>query len=126
MALTVHLDVLIAAHTAVMDAIDAAGASAYVLVKNSSNATLANLPLGYPCGLVDDLTGQLAFDIGAPDAEAEAGGTAHHADVCDKNGKVCLSMPCAQGTTPVADTFVMASLLIVLGAPVQLLSGTVG
>lgn len=121
-----HVDLLVAVHSAVRAKIDEAGTAAYINVYDASNVLLSTLPLLYPCGVVDSGTGQLEFSIGARDEEAAAQGVAHHANLCDRNGKVMMSAPCSEGSAPVADTFVLASLTIVAGAPVELLSATLG
>ena len=126
MALTIHVDLLVAAHTAVKTAIDAAGGTAAVKVYTAGRALLlVTLPLQSPCGTVNGTTGQLTFSPGT-DGEAVAGGIAAIADVCDSNGKICLSCPCSSGTSPIADTFVLSSTSIVSGTTVSLLSATLG
>ena len=126
MSVEIHVDVLTAAHTAVLGEIDAEGATAYVEILNSADTLLSTLPLTFPSGAVDPLTGTLTCGFDARDEAAAASGTAHHADVCDAAGKVCLKMTCSAGSGPVSNTCVLTSLAIIAGAPVEGVSLTIG
>ena len=106
--------------------IDAEGALAYVNIRDSDDVLLSTLPLTFPAGDVSAITGQLTLDFGARDDEAEETGTADYAELCDAADKVLITMPCAEGSSPVADTCVLSSLSIVQGAPVEGVSFTIG
>ncbi len=126
MSVTIHVDVLTAAHTAVLGEIDGAGATAYVNVRDSGDVLLSTLPLDFPAGTVDPLTGQLAMVWGARDDAAAATGSADHAEICDAAAKVLFVLSCSEGVAPVADTCVLSTLSIVAGAPVEGVSITIG
>lgn len=126
MSVTIHVDVLTAAHTAVLGEIDAAGATAYVDIRDSGNVLLSTLPLNFPAGTVDPLTGQLTMTWGPRDEAAAATGTADHAEICDAAAKVLFTLSCAEGVAPVADTCVLSTLSIVQDAPVEGVSITIG
>jgi hypothetical protein len=126
MAITFNVDLLLAAHGAAIAAIDAAGGNAYVTVEDADNLVLSTLPLMRPCGTLNATTGRLTFAIGPRDEEAAASGDAHHGKLCDSNGKVWLSGPCAAGATPLDGYFMLRSLAVVQGTPFELLSMTLG
>ena len=126
MSLTIHADVLVAAHTAVLGEIDAEGATAYVAIYDVGNVLLSTLPLDYPSGTVNGTTGTLTLTWGARDEAAAASGTANYATVCDAADKALLTLSCATGTVAVADTCVLGSLTVVAGSPVEGISLTIG
>ena len=116
----------IAAHTAIRDGLDAEGATAYVEIYDSSDTLLATLPLDYPCGSVDGGTGQVTISWGPRDDAAAAGGTADYGLIKDAAGAPWFELPCVESATPVADSIAMSSLTIVLGAPVEGGTFTIG
>jgi len=122
-----HADAYIAIHTALLDEIDAAGATCYVEICDSSDVVLSTLPLDYPAGAVNGTTGQLVMAFGARDEEAANGGTASYGRLKDHADKIWLDeVPCSAGSTPVANTLVLTSLTVVAGAPVEGISFTIG
>lgn len=126
MSVSFNPELLVAAHTAVLGELDIGGATAYVEIRDISNVLLSTLPLDFPSGTVDAGTGQLTCVFGLPDLSADATGTADHADICDANARVLITLSCAAGVTPVADTCVLTTLSIVQGAPVEGVSLTIG
>lgn len=126
-AATYSVAALVAAHTSFRDLIDSGSAAGFVRVRDASDVLLAQIPLADPCGTVDSGTGQLVFEVtGARDSSADAGGTAAYAQFCDSDGDVHLALPAEAGTTPVAGKFVMNTLTIVAGGPVEIISATIG
>jgi hypothetical protein len=117
---------LVAAHTAFRDLIDAGSGAGFVRIRNSADALLAQVPLEDPCGAVNGTTGQLTFAIDGPDPAAGLTGTAAYAEFCDSDGLVHLALPSQTGTTPVSGRIVLNTLSIVAGAPVYVLSATIG
>jgi len=110
----------VAVQTAIKTQIDGAGASAYFEIYDSGNVLLSTLPLTYPCGTVSGTTGQLSCTFGDRDEEAAATGTADHVVLKNAAGvAVETNIPCQAGSTPVAGYFVMPSLSIVAGTPVE-------
>ena len=124
--LTIHVDMKIAVHTAAKVAIDAAGAAGRVDIVDEENVVLATVPLTYPCGTVSGTTGQLTVTPDGRDESAANGGVAHHADICDKDGKKLLVLSCVEGASPVADACVLAVLTVVENAPFEITSITIG
>lgn len=117
---------LVAAHTSFRDLIDTGAGTGSIKIRNSADVLLAVCPLLDPCGTVNGGTGQLTFSIGARDEEAAATGTAAYAEFCDVAGAVHLSLPAQAGTVAVSGKIVLNTLSIVLGAPVEVLSATIG
>lgn len=127
MALVLTPTLLTAAHNAVKTAIDAGGAAASLYVYSASDVQLSVLPLTYPCGTVNAATGTLTITFGARDAAADASGTASYARLKTSAGTTLMdTIPCAAGTAPVADTCVLSTTNIVMGAPVEGTSFTIG
>jgi hypothetical protein len=125
MAVFFHLDLLVAVHTEVLAQIDAETGAASVKVYDAGDVLLATLPLDDPAGTVTPGTGQLVLSPDAP-STWQGNGTADYATLCDGAGKALMALPCSQGSSPVADTFVLTTLTAVLNAPVALLSATIG
>ncbi len=117
---------LVAAHTTFRDLIDAGSAAGFIRIRNSADVLLATVPLDDPCGTVNGTTGQLTFAIAGPDPSAATTGTASYAEFCDSDGTVHLALPAQTGTTPVSGVIVINTLSIVAGAPVHVLSATIG
>ena len=116
----------IAAHAAFRDLLDAGGLAGAVQIKDDDDVLLAEIPLTYPCGTVDALTGRLTITPDGRDEEADASGTAAYAEFCDSNGVVHLSLPAQAGSSAVVGKLVINTLSIVAGGPVEVLSATVG
>lgn len=116
----------IAAHTAFRDLLDAGGLAGAVQIKDDDDVLLAEIPLTYPCGTVDALTGQLTITPAGRDESADASGTAAYGEFCDSTGAVYLSLPAQAGSSAVLGKLVINTLSIVAGGPVEVLSATVG
>lgn len=117
---------LIAAHTAFRDLVDAGSAAGFIRIRDDADVLLAEIVLGDPCGTVNGTTGQLTLDITGPDASADASGTAAYGEICDSDGVVHLSLPVVEGSSAVSNKLVLNTLTIVGGAPVEILSATIG
>ncbi len=110
----------VAVQTAIKAQIDGGGGAAYFEVYDSGNVLLSTLPLTYPCGTVSGTTGQLSCEFGSRDEDAAASGTASYVKLKNSAGVVVeSSIPCQAGSSPVAGYFVMPSLSIVIGTPVE-------
>ena len=117
----------VAAHTSFRDLIDSGASAGSVKVRDAADILLAQIPLADPCGTVNGTTGQLTFDVtNARDSSADANGTAAYAEFCDSDGDVHLALPAQAGSSPVAGYFVMNTLTVVAGGPVEIVSATVG
>jgi hypothetical protein len=114
------LAVEIAVQTAILAALDANGAASKVDIYDSGNVLLSTLPFTFPAGVVSGTTGQLSLTFGDRDEAAAATGTAAYVQLKTATGVVVEnSIPCEAGSIPVSGKFVMPSLSIVQGAPVE-------
>jgi hypothetical protein len=117
---------LVAAHTAFRDLVDAETAAGSIRIRSAADVLLAEVPLSDPCGSVNGTTGQLTLSIAGPDTSADASGTAAYGEICDGLGVPHLSLPAQTGTVAVPGAIVLNTLTIVSGAPVYVLSATIG
>lgn len=118
--------VLVAAHTAFRDLIDAGGTGGFIKIRNDADVLLATIPLTYPCGTIDGATGQLTITLAGRDESADATGTAAYGEFCDSNGTVHLSLPAQVGAAAVTGKLMINTLSIMASGPVEVLSATVG
>jgi hypothetical protein len=123
---TFSVAALSAAHTAFRDLIDAGTAAGAIRIRDNADVLLATVPLSDPCGSVSGTTGQLTFSIAGPDTSADANGTAAYTQFVDSDGNVHLALPTQQGSAPVANRLVLNTLSIIAGAPVYIVSATLG
>ena len=123
---TYSVDAFVAAHTAFRDLIDAGLAAGSIKIRDAADVLLANVPLSYPCGAVDGVTGRLTFAIAGPDLAADAGGVAAYGEFCDSAGAVKLSLPAVEGPASIAGKLVLNTTTIVVGQPVSVAVATVG
>lgn len=127
MTATYSVAAKVAANQSFADLIDSGVSAGYISVRAADTTLLATIPLNDPCGTVDGGTGVLTFNVtGASDSSADATGTASYAEFCDSDGDVHLTLTASAGTTPVSGEFVMNTLSVVAGGPVQLVSATIG
>lgn len=117
---------LVTVHTAVRDAIDGGSSAGFIRIRSSSDVLLAQVPLTDPCGSVNGTTGQLTVTPSARDESADASGTAAYGEICTSAGTVLLALPAQAGSSPVSGKIVLTSLTITAGAPVEVLSCTIG
>lgn len=118
--------VLVTVHTAVRDAIDGGSGAGIIRIRDASDVLLGTITLADPCGTVNGTTGQLTLTVAARDESADASGTAAYGEICTSAGTVIVAMPAQAGSTPVAGKIVLPSLAISAGAPVEVLSATIG
>jgi hypothetical protein len=112
-----------AAHTALMDLIETAGA-AKCRLHDASNTLLAEIILAG--GVINGSTGQLTFAMDTREDSAPASGMVSYGVITDNTNVEYIRLDAAQGTTPVDGFIVVNTLDIVSGAPVELISMTVG
>lgn len=115
----------VAAHTSFRDLLDSGASAGSAKIRTSADALLATIPLADPCGTVNGTTGQLTLDFPAP-ADATASGEAAYAELCDSDGDVHLALPCQAGSVAVSGKFVLNTLTVVSGSPVEVISATIG
>jgi len=114
----------VAAQTSFRDLLDA-GSNALVRIRNSADTLLWQGACSDPCGTVNGTTGQLTITM-STNPNATASGTAAYGELCESDGTVHLSLPVEAGTSPVSGKLVINTLSIVSGAPVTMVSLTIG
>jgi hypothetical protein len=122
---TYSLDVRVAAQTGLLTALDSGTGAAVVRIRSASDVLLGSVSLSDPCGTVSGTTGVLTFSI-AGQGTGSASGTAAYAEFCTSEGDAKLSIPALQGTAAVPGYFVMNSLSVVSGNPLEILSASAG
>lgn len=115
----------ITAHTGFLGLVDA-GTAGSIRIRSAADVLLAESALTYPGGTVDGMTGQLTLTPAASETAAVATGLAAYAEVCASDGTVHLALPAVDGTQAAAGSVVLNTLTIVAGAPVAILSATIG
>lgn len=113
-----------AANAALLALLDAAGA-AKIKIRGSGDELLATITLTVPSGTIDGPTGVLTLTPAA-DGTGGAGGSAAYGELCTGAGTVHLSLPIVAGVSPVSGSLVINDTVIAFGAPVILVSATIG
>jgi hypothetical protein len=116
----------VAAHNSLVTTIDSGSGAGFIRLRSSADVLLAQIPLDDPCGTVNGTTGQLTLTMDGRDESANATGTVAYGEICDSDGDVHLSLPAQSGSTPVSGKLVMTTLSLIAGAPVEVLSATIG
>lgn len=115
-----------AAHEAYRDRADGASGNSTLKFYTSGNTLLGTITLARG-GTVNATTGQLTFTQSAREDSAPAAGTIAKADHVASDGVVLDDdIPCEAGSAPVSGKVVLNSLSVVLGAPIELSSYTIG
>lgn len=117
---------LVAAHTALLELIDAAASPGLIRLRSASDVLLAEMVLGDPAGAVNGITGQLTLTIVAQESAAPSSGDIAYGQVCDGDGLVHLAMPAKAGAAAESGWFVCSSLSVTTGNPVNVLSAVIG
>lgn len=123
---TYSVAALVAAHTAFRDLIDGGAGAGFIRLRDAADVLLAQVPLSDPCGTVNGTTGRLTFAIAGRDESADADGTAAYGQFCDSTGSVHLALPVQQSLTPISGVIAMNSTTVIAGAPVEVVTATVG
>lgn len=123
---TYSVAALVAAHTAFRDLIDGGAGAGFIRIRSAADVLLAQIPLSDPCGTINGATGQLVFSIAGRDESADANGDAAYGEFCDSTGAVHLALPAQQGSAPINGKLVLNTLTVISGAPVEVISATVG
>ena len=116
----------IAANTAFKTLLDAETGAGSLAIRDAADVLLAEIALTDPCGTVNGTTGQLTLTADGREEAAPATGTAAYAELRDALDVVHLALPCAAGTVAVSGQCVLNTLAIVSGAPVEVVSLTIG
>jgi len=120
---------LTTAHTALRDLIDVHATLPGYLEIYDDSATpvlLAVITFSKPCGTVDSLTGRLTFAATIREENAPASGVAFFGVIKNGNADTILTLPVQTAANPVPGYLVLNSTVILLDAPVELLSATIG
>ncbi len=123
---TIHLDLKVAAHTAVQNTLDRGASPARIDICAANNTVLVRFTLTDPCGTVNGTTGQLTLTAEVSSVNALATGTAAHANICDSSGVKLIVLPAVTGISPQDDTIVLSGVAVVSGYPIELMSATLG
>ena len=116
----------VAAHQAFANLIDAGAGAGLIKVRDSGDVLLGTIILDDPAGSVNGGTGQLTFTIATNDASADASGTIAYVEFTDSDGTVQLSLPAQQGGSAVSGYAVFNTLTVIAGAPLEIVSATIG
>lgn len=116
----------VAAHTALRDLIDGGVTAGKLRIFDASDVLLWETALSDPCGTVNGTTGQLTITVPAGTVNAAASGTAAWGALTDSTNAAIWSAPAQAGTAAVSGNLVINTLAIVSGAPVAVVSITVG
>lgn len=117
---------IVAINTAVLGEITGNGSSGCTLkIYDSADVLLSTVPLSDPPGTVDG-AGQLTLTASGPNTSAAATEYAAFCEIHDAIGTWITRMPCIVGADPVSERLVLNSLYIVAGAPVSILTMTIG
>lgn len=117
---------LVAAHTSFRDLLDSGSGAGLIKCRSSSDTLLGTCTMSDPCGTVNGTTGQLTLSAVTADSSADANGTIAYVELCDSDGDVHLALPAQAGTTAVSGKAVFNTLTTVSGAPINILSVTIG
>lgn len=126
MAHTYSVAALEAAHAAFRDLLDASASAANITIHDDGDVLLGTIVLDDPCGSVSAETGQLTFAVDVDEDAAPAGGTADYARFNNGDGDEELRLDCQAGLSPVSGYLVLTTLAIVEGAPIEVVSATIG
>lgn len=120
---------LVTAHTALRDLIDVhATLPGYLEIYDDSvtPVLLATITFSKPCGSIDAGTGRLTFGTTIREEMAPASGVALFGVIKNGNDAEILTMPVQTASNPVSGYLVLNSTVILLDAPVELVSATIG
>lgn len=113
------------AHTALRDFIDQGTGAGKLVLYTEADAVLATFTLAVPCGTVNGTTGQLTFSTIA-DVNGSGTGTCTWAQCVDSDDNRAFDIPVQTGTSAVSGYLVLNTDAIVTGAPVSIVSATIG
>jgi len=108
------------AHTAILAQID----GGRVRVRSAIGQQLCVFYLNSPAGVVDPLTGTITLDGSATTVSNP--GTPAYGELCEGDGTVVASMPCAIGSAPVANRLTVNANTLIVNTPINLLPSTIG
>jgi hypothetical protein len=128
MAANYDVALKVAARTAIRTLLETKTAPLKFVILNASNGVLGEIPLQTPCCTVNGTTGQLTFNVVTPStATCTLAGTAVTAALRNTGSTTnWITIDCKAGTAAEAGYFVLTTVDLTLGAPLELVSATVG
>lgn len=117
---------LIAMHTALLSVIDSDSNPGSVTIHDDTDTLLAEIPLAYPGGSIDPVTGILSINMNGSEESAPGEGTPNYGTLRNGLGEAIHSLPCQLGNEAVAGKCVINTEYIEIGGKVDLVSWIIG
>ncbi|WP_252178354.1 hypothetical protein [Endozoicomonas sp. 4G] len=122
MATEYSLALVSAGYTAALGVITAGAGASTIGIFSAADVLLASATIDDAASAVSGTTGDITIAIAAQEDSSPAGGTASYAQIIDGDGDPHIQVPCVQGTEAVAGFCVLNTLVIIAGAPLEILS----
>jgi hypothetical protein len=124
-SVTYAASIIVSAHTAVLNAIDAGSSVGKFRFYDDADNLLGEVLLDDPAGTVNGTTGTLTLSIDVPQTVTDDG-TCTYADITDSDNNVIVSIPVEEGDTAVSGKIVVNTVAFVTGASLDVLSASIG
>jgi hypothetical protein len=124
-SVTYSASIIVSAHTAVLNAIDAGSSVGKFRFYDDADNLLGEVLLDDPAGTVNGTTGTLTLSIDVPQTVTDDG-TCTYADITDSDNNVIVSIPVEEGDTAVSGKIVVNTVAFVTGASLDVLSASIG
>jgi hypothetical protein len=124
-SVTYAASIIVSAHTAVLNAIDAGSSVGKFRFYDDTDNLLGEVLLDDPAGTVNGTTGTLTLSIDVPQTVSDDG-TCTYADITDSDNNVIVSIPVEEGDTAVSGKIVVNTVSFVTGASLDVLSASIG
>jgi hypothetical protein len=124
-SVTYAASIIVSAHTAVLNAIDAGSSVGKFRFYDDADNLLGEVLLDDPAGTVNGTTGTLTLSIDVPQTVTDDG-TCTYADITDSDNNVIVSIPVEEGDTAVSGKIVVNTVSFVTGASLDVLSASIG
>jgi hypothetical protein len=124
-SVTYAASIIVSAHTAVLNAIDAGSSVGKFRFYDDTDNLLGEVLLDDPAGTVNGTTGTLTLSIDVPQTVTDDG-TCTYADITDSDNNVIVSIPVEEGDTAVSGKIVVNTVAFVTGASLDVLSASIG
>jgi hypothetical protein len=124
-SVTYAASIIVSAHTAVLNAIDAGSSVGKFRFYDDTDNLLGEVLLDDPAGTVNGTTGTLTLSIDVPQTVTDDG-TCTYADITDSDNNVIVSIPVEEGDTAVSGKIVVNTVSFVTGASLDVLSASIG
>jgi hypothetical protein len=124
-SVTYAASIIVSAHTAVLNAIDAGSSVGKFRFYDDADNLLGEVLLDDPAGTVNGTTGTLTLSIDVPQTVTDDG-TCTYADITDSDNNVIVSIPVEEGDAAVSGKIVVNTVSFVTGASLDVLSASIG